>query len=267
MAGTWVALAFMPVQRRNSRAYLQTVLGRPPALREIWRHFYGFTGFLMQLLRTGRGMTVRGVLAPINAVEFDTLLNSDRPALFGTFHFGSSDLLGYLLAARGRRVSMVRMRVGNSEETRRLGERFAGKISFLWINDAAQLIFGLKAALEAGESLALKCDRLEFTAKAEAFNFLGAARLFPFTIYHVGILFERPVAFCVALPGKTNEELQVFASTVFNPDPAAGREANLRAARIHFQEVLSLLETLVRQHPYQWFNFLPLNPVVPPAGR
>lgn len=266
MAGTWVGVAFMPVQRAHSRSYLAVVGGRPPRLMEVWRHFFAFADFLVRLLRAGRGAPVRCELAPENKVEFETLVTSDRPALFGTFHFGCSDLLGYLLGERGRRVAMVRLRVDNSEDTRLLGERFGRHVSFVWINDATQLIFALKAALDAGESLALKCDRMEFSAKAEPFRFLGGSRLFPFTIYHLAVLFDRPVVFCTALPGGAGDELQVFASPVFTPDPVAGREANLHAARVHFQAVLAHLETLVRHHPFLWFNFLPLNPVEPPAS-
>jgi predicted LPLAT superfamily acyltransferase len=264
MAGTWTGLAFMPAQRAHSREYLAVVLGRPPRLIEVWRHFFAFADFLMRLLRAGRGAPERCVLAPENAAGFDALVDSDRPALFGTFHFGCSDLLGYLLGGRGRRVAMVRLRVDNSEETRLLGERFGRNVSFVWINDATELIFVLKAALDAGESLALKCDRLEFSAKAEPFHFLGARRRFPFTIYHLAILFRRPVVFCTALPGAAADELRVYASPFFTPDPLAGREANLRTARVHFQAVLDHLESLVRQHPYLWFNYVPLNPVVPP---
>ncbi len=199
MAGTWIALAFMPVQRAHSRAYLAVVLGRPARFTEVWRHFFAFTDFLMLELRVGRGAPVRGTLAPENEEAFEALVRSDRPALFGTFHFGGSDLLGYLLGERNRRVSIVRLRVGNSVETRLLGERYARQVSFLWINDPVNLLFDLKAALEAGDSLALKCDRLEFSARAEPFEFLGARRLFPFTIYHLGILFDRPVVFCTAV--------------------------------------------------------------------
>jgi len=266
MAGTWVGLACLPRQRAHSRDYLAVVFGRPPRLIEVWRHFFAFTEFLMRLLRAGRGASERCELAPENAAGFDALVASDRPALFGTFHFGCSDLLGYLLGARGRRVAMVRLRVDNSEETRLLGERFGESVSFVWINDASQLIFALKAAFDAGESLALKCDRLEFSAKAEPFQFLGARRIFPFTIYHLAILFDRPVVFCTAVPGRVPDELQVFASSVFTPEPGAGRAASLRSARRHFQDVLTHLETLVRQHPYLWFNFGPLNPVAPPDG-
>ncbi len=263
--GTWVGFAFMPVPRAHSRAYLSVVLDRPPRLIEQWRHFLALAESLMLMLRTGRGAVVHCQLVGENAAAFDTLVCSDRPALFGTFHFGNSDLLGYLLGARGRRVSILRLRVGNSDDTRLLGKRYSDRVSFLWINDPANLLFELKAALESGASLALKCDRLEFSAKNEPFHFLGARRLFPFTIYHLAVLFERPVVFCLAMAGAERDELRVISSPVYTPDPAAGREVNLAAARVHFQVVLGQLESLVRAQPFLWFNFIPLNPVAPDA--
>jgi predicted LPLAT superfamily acyltransferase len=267
MAGTWIGLAFMPVQRAHSRAYLAIVLGRPAKLIEVWRHFFAFTEFLMLKLRAGGGLEVHGELEPENAPAFEALVQSAQPALFGTFHFGCSDLLGYLLGARGRKVSIVRLRVGNSDDTRLLGRRFAENASFLWVNSPDDMLFDLKNALEAGESLAMKCDRLEFSAKAEPFQFLGADRLFPVTIYYLAILFHRPVVFCVAIPGERDGEIKVFASPVFIPDAGRDRTENLRVAHGHFQGVLTRLETLVRQHPALWFNFLPLNPAAPAVVR
>ena len=267
MAGTWVGVALMPRQRMHSRAYLDVVFGRPARLVEVWRHFFAFVDFLMLKLRAGRGAELHCALQPENAAAFETLVRSDRPALFGTFHFGSSDLLGYLLSDRGRCVSIIRLRLGNSDDTRLLGERFGGRVSFLWINDSTKLLLDLKAAIEAGDSLALKCDRVEFSARNEPFDFLGARRLFPFTIYHLAFLFNQPVVFCTAVPDGSEAGLRVFASPVFEPDPAAGREANTRVARRHFQDVLTQLEALVRQYPFLWFNFLPLNPVAPAALR
>lgn len=266
MIGSWVGMAFMPAQRTASRAYLSVALGRPARLTEIGRHFFTFGEFLMLKLRASRGAEVTCILEPENAPEFETLVRSPQPALFGTFHFGGSDLLGYLLSERGRRVSIIRQRVGNSADTQLLGERYCRQVSFLWINDPANLLFDLKTALETGESLALQCDRPEFSAKTEVFQFLGALRFFPFTIYHLAVLFGRPVVFCIAVPDCAASTLHVFASPVFTPDPAANRAANTRAAREHFQAVLGQLETLVRRHPFLWFNFLPLNPEALSAG-
>jgi predicted LPLAT superfamily acyltransferase len=266
LAGVWIGYASLPRQRGFSRAYLRVVLGREPRTLESWRHFRALTDALLLKLRAGRGEPVDCRLQPENAAEFEALLASDQPALFGTFHFGHSDLLGYLLGARGRKVSILRLRVGNSTDTRLLGERFGGQVSFLWVNDPANLLFDLKGALESGVSLAMKCDRLEFSARTEAFHFLGARRLFPFTIYHLAVMFRRPVVFCVAVPGAGRNEVLVHASPVFRPEASADRAAALAAARAHFQAVLAQLEGLLRRQPELWFNFLPLNTVVRDAG-
>src|SRR5262249_51993194 len=92
MIGTWIALAFMPGPRPESRAYLRVVLGREPRLVEVWRHFFAFAEFLVRKLRAGGGAAVRCDLAPLNGPEFEALIDSPEPALFGTFHFGCSDL-------------------------------------------------------------------------------------------------------------------------------------------------------------------------------
>jgi predicted LPLAT superfamily acyltransferase len=266
MLGSWIGLARMRVARMHSRAFLSVVLGRSPRLVEQWRHFFAYTEVLMLKFRAGRGAVLRCSLEAEHADGFEALVGSGRPALFGSFHFGASDLLGYLLGERGRRVSMLRLRMGNSDDTRLLGQRFARNVSILWVNDPANVLFSLKAAIEAGESIALTCDRFEYSAKVEPFDFLGTRRLFPFTIYHLALLFDRPVVFCLAVAGSAPDELRVYASPVFAPDAALDRAANLAAARLHFQGVVTQLEILVRRYPALWFNYLPLNPEAPAQG-
>jgi predicted LPLAT superfamily acyltransferase len=262
--GNWVAVARMPAQRRNSREFLRLVLDREPTLMDVWRHFFSFLELLMLRLRLAGGGLSRCELAGPFADEFEALMNSGEPALFGTFHFGHSDLLGFLLPQRGRRVAMVRLQLANSPDTRMLEEAFAGRVSFVWIREPAELLFALKAALERGDSVALQCDRLEFAAKTETFDFLGARRRFPFTIYHLAIMFGRPVMFCIGMPDGA-DGTTVIPSPLFRPDPAIDRRANLDRACVHFQAVLARLEALVRQHPLLWFNFLPLTSESPPA--
>jgi len=227
----------------------------------VWRHFFTYLDFLLLRLRLGNGAPPQGSLAPENSADFESLMQSGEPALFGTFHFGHSDLLGFLLATRGRRVAMVRLRVGNSADTDMLERQFGKTVSFLWVNEPENLLFAIKGAIERGDSVALQCDRL-FSSRAEPFHFLGAERMFPFAIYHLAILFDRPVMFCVGLPDGTGGT-SVVASPMFRPEPALGTAENFVRARVHFQVVLKRLEAAVRRYPNQWFNFLPMNPPVP----
>ena len=258
--GTWVAVLSMPGQRTHSRAYLTALLGRPPSLRLIYRHFFEFEEFLLLRLRVAQGQPHRGELAA-DAVGFRELLTTGEPALLGTFHFGHSDLTGFLIGPQeGRSVFMVRQRVGNSQDTEMLSAKFGQWITFIWVNEAENLLFALKDAIMGGGSIALKCDRLEFSAKTETFHFLDAQRLFPFTIYHLALIFRRPVILSVGLPDGPGKS-KVHSSPVFRPD-GSGKEANLKRARLHFQAFLTEIEGFLRVNPSLWFNFLPLNPPV-----
>jgi predicted LPLAT superfamily acyltransferase len=264
MAGTWVAVARMPVQRRHSRDFLTLVRGRPAGLIGVWRHFFSFVELLMLRLRIAQRGSGRCVLAPEQAEDFEALIASNEPAFFGTFHFGHSDLLGFLLGAKGRRVSMIRLRLANSADLDEFARQFGHAVSFIWVNERANLLFALKSAVEAGDSLAMQCDRPEFSSRTEAFAFLGARRVFPFTIYHLALLFGRPVIFCIGLPDDSGGT-RVIASPLYRPDaPAPDRD--LSRARAHFQAVLTRLEELVREQPHLWFNFQPLNPVAAVDG-
>jgi predicted LPLAT superfamily acyltransferase len=259
--GTWMAVAAMPAQRRASRAYLATVRARPASLLEVWRHFFAFIQAMMLILRVSGGRPYRCVPVP-PADAFDALMASKEPALFGTFHLGHSDLLGFMLGEFHRRVHMIRLQVENSHDLDRIAQQLGGTVSFIWVNEPQALLFALKEAVQSGASVAMKCDRLGHSAKVEAFDFLGARRLFPFTIYHLAILFRRPVMLCVSVAGGAADSV-VHSSPLFQPGDD-DRAADFARARIHFQEFLHLVERLLREDPYRWFNFLPLNPPARP---
>jgi predicted LPLAT superfamily acyltransferase len=261
--GTGIAVIAMPGQRRHSRAYLSIVLGRPPAWRDVWRHFFSFEEFLMLKLRVAAGRAHRCVLAPDTPDNIRVWLAANRPALLGTFHLGHSDLVGFLLGGHEhRRVSMIRQRVGNSHDTDSLGALFGDWVAFIWVNEADNLLFALKDAIASGGSVAMKCDRLEFSAKTEVFDFLGAPRTFPFTIYHLALIFGLPVVLSVGISNGPGESV-LHAAPLFTPEPGAAKSAELARARAHFQAFLSQIETLLRADPFLWFNFTPLNPVAP----
>jgi predicted LPLAT superfamily acyltransferase len=258
-AGTWVAVAAMPDQRRHSRAYLEIVRGRPVGIGETWRHFYAFMQTMMLALRVSRGEPYRCVSAP-PVGSFEALMASGRPALFGTFHLGHSDLLGFMLGGFNRQVHMIRLRVENSHDLELIARRLGGAVTFIWVNEPDAMLFALKEAVQSGASVAMKCDRLGHSAKTEPFEFLGARRLFPFTIYHLAILFRRPVMLSASVAHGPAGSL-VHNSPVFEPDDGS-KESNLARARAHFQGFLTLVEGLLREDPYRWYNFLPLNPPV-----
>ena len=256
-AGTWVAVLTMPRERGCSRDYLRVVLGREPGLRDVHRHFFAECESLMLRLRVANGVPHRCVLAAGSA-DFGRWLASEHPVLLGTFHIGDSDLTGFMLAGQERRrVRIVRLRVGNSHDTDALGRRFGDLLTFVWVNDPAELLFALKEAGASADAVALQCDRADHSARSEAFDFLGARRLFPFTIYHLSVIFERPVLLSFGAPDGPGRSV-VHASPAFVPVKGEPRAAALARARGHFQDFLVRVEAHLRANPHQWLNFLPL---------
>jgi predicted LPLAT superfamily acyltransferase len=265
--GTAIAVACMPKQRRHSRAYLALVLRRPPGWLDVWRHFFAFEEALMVKLRVINGRPHRTVYGP-HSEDFRVWLEGGGPVLLGTFHVGVSDLLGCEIGAHGsQQVYVLRQRVGNSHDIDKLAERFGGRLHFVWVNEPEEMLFALKEASSTPAAIAMQCDRTEFAARIEEFEFLGARRRFPFTIYHLASIFGRPVLLSVGL--RAGPSLAVLhASPRFEPRPDEPRAEALARARIHFQSFLRQLETLLLEHPYQWFNFTPLNPpAAKPAPR
>lgn len=261
--GTGVAVGVLSKQRRDSRTYLSTMFARRAHLREVWRHFFTYVQMMMVRIRAAEGGAHTCI--PQSGFEgFRELMTSARPALLGTFHFGNSDLLGFLLADFRRRVHMIRLRVGNSRDTLRLSHRFGEWVNYVWVNQGENMLFALKEAAQSGGSIAMMCDRTEHSSKVEAFHFLGARRLMPFTVYHLALLFRMPVVFCLSVPGGASQSL-LHASPVFVPNDAS-KEANLERARAHFQAFLHQLESLLRANPYLWFNVLPVSAVIAAAA-
>jgi predicted LPLAT superfamily acyltransferase len=257
--GTAIAVAGMPEQRRHSRDYLALVLRRPPGWWDVWRHFFAFEEALMVKLRVINGRPHRTVYGPGTA-DFRTWLEGGGPVLLGTFHVGVSDLLGCQIGGYGQQqIYVIRQRVGNSHDIDKLAERFGGRLHFVWVNEPEEMLFALKEAAATTAAIAMQCDRIEFAARTEEFEFLGARRRFPFTIYHLALIFDRPVLLSVGLPdGPAGAVLH--ASPRFDPRPGEKRSEGLQRARVHFQAFLRQLEELLYQQPNVWFNFTPLNP-------
>ena len=250
--GIWIAVVVLPRRRRYSREFLGTVLGRPAGWNDVWRHYRSF--LTMHLLRLNVAGGEPHVYRPAaDCEDFAALMRSPRPALLGTFHLGNSDLLGFFLGQFQRHVHMVRFRLGDPNLLREVARTCGAWVTFVWVNEQEDLLFALKRAIDSGGTLAMKCDRDGYSSRRETFHFLGANRSFPFTIYHLAMLFRRPVTFCICLPTGENEST-IRGFPIFEPD-ADPKKANLVRARAHFQGILAEIESVLRSNPYLWFNF------------
>ena len=214
----------------------------------------------MQRLRIANGREVACECTP-GSEEFRNWMDNGGPALLGTMHVGASDTMGFQLARRARSpICLVRRRVMNSHDTEAL-ERMCGEsLKIIWVNDPADFLFSLKEAAACNRTIAIQCDRLDPGVRTGAFEFLGARRLFPVSIYHLAIILERPVLLSFGIQTRDGTS-QLHASPLLQRKAGESKEEYLRRAHAHFQAFLRQLEGHLRTTPWDWFNFTPLNPV------
>lgn len=240
---------------------MTAILGRPAKLKDCAGHFEAFVHYLIDRTRTAFNKPVSFAWAEGYGASFEEIMQAPNPILMGTFHVGYSDLMGFFMRVFNKKIHMLRLRLGNSEDTDRL-ESLAGEfLKIIWVNQPQETIYALKEVISQGGSVAMQCDRVQHSSKLDTFHFLGAKRYFPVSIYSLSILFQAPVIFIIA-GGKAGKDgkIPVYDSAIFRPEHAS-KQVNLQSAQEHFQSVLNLLEGLLRSHPQIWFNFEPLNPI------
>ncbi len=232
--GTTLCLWTLRRQRAASREYLRLALGREPRVERAVGTFFRVHQIPAAApVNLPRRRTRKCVSRRARATNCALGSRSGRPALYGTMHVGRSDLMGFFLGHLGERVHMIRKQVGNSEDTRRLARRYERSVTFIWINDWSRLILAMNDALRAGRSLAMQCDRPEYSSKHEGFRFLGERRMFPFTIYHLAIMHGMPVVLSYAVPdGRSRSHRGPHAADVLSargPGPAGEFRGGARA--------------------------------------
>lgn len=263
--GTAIGMAVMKSQRTASREFWLMATGREQSVFECYRHFRSFMDGLVLKLQAGRGKFPQFKFSETaERAAFESLCGSGQAALFGTFHVGHSDMMGCMLRDFGRRVCMVRLKVGNSFDTDEMERIFRDTVHILWINDYSEFLFSLKEALQGGESLALQCDRTEYSSRTVPLRFFGETRQFPMTIYYLSHMFQCPVVFSFTGPLEKGDTVSVHTSKVFRPMPS--RKDHLAAAAMHYQEVVNSLERHLTRFPQLWFNFIPMENCYPLAA-
>ena len=107
-------------------------------------------------------------------------------------------------------------------------------------------------ALEKGDVVALHADR-HLLGRSIALPFLGTPARFPLGPFVLSELTGAPLAIWFAVK-KDRRSVQIQVHEPFNIRPGSRKDRN---ERLHeaLGRYVSLLEDVVRQHPYQWYNF------------
>ena len=252
---------FAPVPRRHSRRYLSRALGRPAGWRDVYRHLFTFTATILDRVYLLSGRMHLFDVSVHGEALIDATLAEGRGAFLAGAHLGSFEALRAIGQNRsGLRIAMV-MYPDNARlinhALRAIAPHYQPKIIALGQRDS---MLAVRDWLDAGGLAGLLADRAlpgeSQRAGSIGVNFLGPEASFSDGPFRLAALLRRRVVFMAGLyAGGNRYDVRFTALADFSQravDPAA-REQHIRDAVLAYA---AQLESICREQPYNWFNFL-----------
>jgi predicted LPLAT superfamily acyltransferase len=247
-------LLFARSARQASRAYLRRVLGRPPRVRDIFRHFHCFAACILDrvyLLNERFGLfriEVHGEAA------IQPIIASGRGAILIGAHIGSFEVA----RAVGRRQPDLRVAMVMYEANARKINAALAAINPSAVQDIVPLgqldsMLQVRERLEQGTLLGVLADRTLDRDATLRVPFLGDPAELPLGPMRLAAMLKCPVLFmCGLYLGGNRYAIQFEPLADFSDVERATRDAAIREAT---QAYAACLERYCRAQPYNWFNF------------
>ena len=246
--------------RRESARYLTRALGRPAGWRDVYRHIHTFAATVLDRVYLLQESCADLVLRTNGIEVMDAPLAAGRGALMVGAHLGSFEALRSVGQSRGVRVAMV-MYEDNARLINDTLAAIAPKTSLHTIAlGRIDAMLGLRDWLDQGGIAGLLADRTLPSQSGRSrtlwMPFLGQPARFSDGPFRLAALLRRPVVFMTGLyHGGANYELRFIELADFSqraPGGGADMDAQIHVAMARY---VSIVETLCREAPYNWFNF------------
>jgi predicted LPLAT superfamily acyltransferase len=243
-------------ERRASREYLQRVFGKPASAWQVMRHIHSFASTILDRIFLLTDHLSKFDVGVHGIEHLHEQMRPDRGVLLLGAHVGSFEALRVLSLTRPD----VKVRVVlDTQQTPAMTELLHALNPTIASNviDASQpgheIVLALHDAMQEGALATLLGDRGRPHEATMVVDFLGAPARFPVAPFIIASMLKVPIVLCLGIYGGGRRYDLIFEVLAERLDlPRRGREAELRAI---VQSYASRLETYVRAHPYNWFNF------------
>jgi predicted LPLAT superfamily acyltransferase len=262
-AGRRVARAFVSVLmiyytvfaaqgRRASRAFLSELRGRPASWLDAYRHLRTFGLVTLDRVFLLQGKRELFDVSAHGTEHLTRLSEEKRGALLLGAHVGSFEVMRARADGRGHDVRVLAY-LGNAQKITQvlaaLSPEMQARIIQLGSIDS---LIKAKEALDQGAILAMLGDRTGLNDKITHVDFMGKQAPFPTGPFLLSAALRCPVLLVFGIyRGGNKYELfcEPFAERIVLP--RSDREGALRG---YVQAYAKRLESIAREHPYNWFN-------------
>lgn len=245
-----------PAARRASRDVLRRVLGRRPRAREVFHHFHTFASTILDrvFMLTGEdpGLTV-------TVSDPDRLLERARRGqgcMVVGAHLGSFEILRVLAVAHAPVRLKVLMRAEQNPMLTRVFAALNPAVAETLVTiRGPEDVLLLREWVQRGGFVGVLGDRAVSGERQVELPFLGSPAGFPLGPLELALLLHLPVYTAFGLhQGDGRYEVRFSLLVEQITEDRGERERALADAAGRYAQGL---EQVVREHPFNWFNFFP----------
>jgi Predicted acyltransferase len=229
--------------------------GKKAGFVHLWRHFFWFGMSLLDrylfLIKDNPPFT----FTTVNEETITAAVGEGKGVILLSAHVGNWEIAGNLLFDRIHAPVNFTMVDAEKNEIREVfGKAFGGRrVTILPVGkDGMAFIMGVHDALRKGEIVCMHGDRM-LGNKGLTTRFLGGPVEFPLGPFAIAAATGAPVIPIFAVKKSLwAYEMMAFRPIIVSSDSHADRNANATEA---LQKYVKLLEQVVKENPYEWFNF------------
>ena len=185
--------------------------------------------------------------------EFNRLLDQDKGFIIASSHVGNFELSGYLLKQDKKHINAL-VFGGETKDVmdNRLRVLKINNISVIPVLNDMSHIFTIHEALSAGEIVSMPCDRIYGSSKSVECDFLSGKADFPVGGFMLAAHFDIPVVSIFVIKESVSMYHIYVKPISFDNSTKISKQEKAESLT---REFVKELESTVRKHPEQWFNF------------
>ena len=243
-------------ERRDSRAYLGRVLGRPARTGDVARHIHTFAATILDRVFLLGGDMQRFDVRVSGLESLHAMLDRGQGVLVFGSHLGSFEVLRVLGRQRPDQKIRVVLDKAHSPAVTQLLDALNPEIAASVIDagqDGPAIMFEIQKAVSEGALVALLVDRIQPGEAAVDVPFLGDPAPFPVAPWLLAAVLHVPVQLAFGLYRGGKRYDLVFES--FSEGLSIPRRERAAAVPALIAGYAARLEHHVRDAPFNWFNF------------
>lgn len=266
--GTWLLsppVAMLAVlcdgqARRESLRYFRRL--RPQAGEDVrwglaWRHLSSFGRVLAdRMLVYSDPQHLRVDFPDCGSQRLNAVISSKKGCVLVSAHLGNWELASQMLSRFDSAPVHVVMIESEDPGVRALVIKHMGDRPPHIIDprDGVGAALAIHAALQRGETVCMLGDRVVSGQAHIRVPFLGAPAAFPIGPFLAAAAAGCPLVPCFLLKRARNRYAMVVERPLYPTLPIARSQRHV-AMQPYVEQWVSLLEQIVRRHPFQWHNF------------